>query len=427
MNITDDLKSTLNKTLEIALGIEKVNTMINPRKAHTEGKNLVNVIYKDMQILTNYTRGRKRQNNFKEVKETPRTISLSLNPNLSEIRRADLKKNLSSSIKKVTQRVKMSRAGKRTIGQLLHDEHLPFNQSFDKALSSRVNTPKPKSLPFVSLTTGKIENPMYLPDFQEYLENKGSNYLKKKYNDDILGRFDKASNNISKFKDDFEYKASNYIKAIDDKSKRASLFRKPSNAIMVNELNISTVRRRSLVIKNLIFNANSTNNKNTQKAAMNKTQPVFSDTVRGFNQASIKENQKFLDILNKIDLERPMILRQKVELIQGDKERYKNNLHSLKKFEKFRILVETQRRKRQNMNYRQGLAYMNIIEGFRTLRYKPSSGEMEVLEFWKRMVEYGWVVTQADLDEVRDILSNKGTLSESSELLIEKLSKVINP
>jgi hypothetical protein len=42
------------------------------------------------------------------------------------------------------------------------------------------------------------------------------------------------------------------------------------------------------------------------------------------------------------------------------------------------------------------------------------------------MVEYGWVVTQADLDEVKDILSNKGTLNESSDLLIEKLSKVIN-
>ncbi|OMJ71270.1 hypothetical protein SteCoe_30572 [Stentor coeruleus] len=425
MNITEDLKSTLNKTLEIALGIEKVNTMINPRKAHTEGKNLVNVIYKDMQILTNYTRGRKRQNNFKEAKDVTRIISSSLNPNLSEIRRADLKKNLSSSIKKVTQRVKMSRAGKRTIGQLLHDEHLPFNQSFDKALSSRGNTPKPKSLPFVSLTTGKTENPMYLPGFQEYLENKGSNYLKKKYNDDILGRFDRASNSISKFKEDFEYKASNYIKAIDDKSKRASLFRKPSNGIMVNELNISAVRRRSLVIKNLIFNTNAPAKKN-HRATMIKTQPVFTDTVRGFNQATIIENQKFLDILNKIDLERPMILRQKVDLIQGDKERYRNNLHSLKKFENFRILVETQRRKRQNMNYRQGLAYMNIIEGFRTLRYKPSPGEMEVLEFWKRMVEYGWVVTQADLDEVQGILSNKGTLSESSELLIEKLSKVIN-
>jgi hypothetical protein len=266
---------------------------------------------------------------------------------------------------------------------------------------------------------------MFLPGFQEYLENKGSNYLKKKYNDDILGRFDKAANSISKFKEDFEYKASNYIKAIDDKSKRASLFRKPSNGIMVNELNISAVRRRSLVIKNLIFNTN-TPAKKKPKAAMLKTQPIFTDTVRGFNQATIKENQKFLDILNKIDLERPMILRQKVELIQGDKERYRNNLHSLKKFEKFRILVETQRRKRQNMNYRQGLAYMNIIEGFRTLRYKPSPGEMEVLEFWKRMVEYGWVVTQADLDEVKDILSNKGTLNESSDLLIEKLSKVIN-
>ena len=95
----------------------------------------------------------------------------------------------------------------------------------------------------------------------------------------------------------------------------------------------------------------------------------------------MKENQKLLDILNKIDLERPITLRQKVKLIQNDKERYKNDLHSLKKFEKFRLRVESNRKKRQSINQKQGLAYLNIIEGFRAQRYKPSPGELEILDF----------------------------------------------
>lgn len=420
MNLTDDLKSTLNKTLEIALGIEKINSMINPQKAHTEGRNLVNAIYKDVQLLANQSRYHTRQVVLKQIKPLsgpPIARSEKIKLSLS----LDFKKQFSDSIKSINNRVKMSKAGKRTIGQLLRDESLPFNQSFDKALSSRVHTPKPKSLPFVSITTGKTENSMTLPHFQEYLELKGSNYLKMKYNDELISRFDKATTKVQNFQDEFDLKASTFIKAIEDRPRRGTIFKHHLNPLDI-DLNTQKIRKRSLNIQKVIFNINSPQTRRIQKKTnFSRTQPSLSLFVQGNNHTQLRQNEKFLDMINKIDIERPRILREKVRLIQNDNEKYKNNLHSLKKFKNFKMNVESKRRKQQNVSTRQGDLYMRIIEGFRIERYKPSQGELEILEFWKEMVEYGWVVTAADLEEVGRLIKKKGINTLKSDGLLKKL------
>ena len=369
MNITEDLKSTLNKTLEIALGIEKVNSMINPQKAHTDGKNLVNAIYKDVQILSNQSRGRHRLAIKHNIRAATKT-SISRSERKRDPTNIEFQKQFSLSIKNVNQRVKMSRAGKRTVRQSLDDEFLPFNKSFDKTLSSRSHTPKPKSLPYVSLTTGKLENPVTLPNFSEYLETKGSNYLKMKFNDELICRFNKATTRVTKFNEEFDAKASTFIKSLEDRNRRGTMFKKPSNQ---NFNDGPSIKKRSVVIKGLIFDLNSNIKKKNHKDNFSNTKNL---SIQGFNTAKKNENQKLLDIINKMDLERPSILRQKVNLIQNDHEKYKNNLHSLKKFEKFRLTVESNRRKRQNVNSKQGAAYMNIIENFRSERHKPSLGEL---------------------------------------------------
>ena len=419
MNITEDLKSTLNKTLEIALGIEKVNSMINPQKAHTDGKNLVNAIYKDVQILSNQSRGRNRLAIKHNIRAATKT-SISRSERKRDPTNIEFQKQFSLSIKNVNQRVKMSRAGKRTVRQSLDDEFLPFNKSFDKTLSSRSHTPKPKSLPYVSLTTGKLENPVTLPNFSEYLETKGSNYLKMKFNDELICRFNKATTRVTKFNEEFDAKASTFIKSLEDRNRRGTMFKKPSNQ---NFNDGPSIKKRSVVIKGLIFDLNSNIKKKNHKDNFSNTKNL---SIQGFNTAKKNENQKLLDIINKMDLERPSILRQKVNLIQNDHEKYKNNLHSLKKFEKFRLTVESNRRKRQNVNSKQGAAYMNIIENFRSERHKPSLGELEILEFWKEMVECGWVITAADLQEVQTIVAKKGFSSDLTKSLLQKFSQAIS-
>jgi hypothetical protein len=422
MNLTEDLKSTLNKSLEVALGIEKVNNMINPQKAHTDGKNIVNIIYKDIQTLSNQSNIRTRF----FLKSKPKVALISpRSPHISTpiSKSTDSKKQLALSIKSINQRLKMTRAGKKTVGQVLNDESLPFNQSFHKTLNSRINTPRPSSLPFVSLTTGKTENYVRLPGFQEYLENKGSNYLKLKLNDELLGRFDRVSNKIKKFSDEFEIKAISYAKTLENKHRKTINYTKRPSVPMLQDFQSPQSRKKTLGISNLLKNIMTVGNKtiNTSKKSIKNTRTEFHSSIADFKIAKQNENQKLLDILNKIDLERPLITREKVNLIQKDNEKYKNNLHSLKKFRDFRLKVESGRRKRQGVNESQGNMYMKIIEEFRIQRYKPTSGELEILEFWKRMVEYGWVITKPDLDEIAEIIKKKEFKNENSDLLLKKL------
>ena len=422
MNITEDLKSTLNKTLEIALGIEKVSSLINPQKAQTDGKNLVNLIYKDVQTLaiqsrtyTRYSAKRKP----KRLTESPASKNEKFKFNLS----MDFKKQFSNSIKSINNRVKMSKAGKKSIGQLLRDESMPFNESFSKALSSRVHTPKPVSLPFVSLTTGKTENSMKLPNFEDYLESKGSNYLKMKYNDELIGRFDKASLKVKRFNDEFDIRANSFLKALEEKNKRGPANLKPANVLYSDP---KTPRSANNVnIRNFNFASLTPKTRRIKKINFSNTQQNHTLTMQGFNETKLIQNEKFVDMINKIEIERPQILRQKVNLIQNDRERYKNSLYSLKKFARFRHNVENTRRKKQSISYRQGIIYMNIIEEYRGIRYKPSQSELEILEFWKEMVEYGWVVTHADLAEVALIIKRKGINDIRSDNLLKKLSSKI--
>jgi len=100
-------------------------------------------------------------------------------------------------------------------------------------------------------------------------------------------------------------------------------------------------------------------------------------------------------------------------------------MHSIEKFERFRCKVESTRRNRQSNSKGQGKIYMTIIESFRLQRYKPSLGEIEVLEYWKKMVELGWVISQNDLVDLKTILISKSLLSPSTSSLLSRLQKAL--
>lgn len=425
MNIFEDIKSSLNGTLEIALGIEKVNTMINPKKAHTDGKNLVNAVYREIQFISNLSRNRLTNPVNLKIKEPARVPNTTRASQSAQVKTSDLKRNLHFSIKSVNDQVRLSRAGKRFVGQVLKDENSSFSNSLERALSSREGTPKPTALPFVSFRTGRTENSARLPEFQEYLEAKGSNYMKTKYNDEILIRLERASAKISKFGEEFDLKASNLLRNLEERNKRTSILRTPAQGF---ELRVNSMRnsKRASIFKHSSPNKTPVKSPVRQsKAQLSKTQPLFMDSVQGFNHARLQENQKFIDILNKIDLERPLIIKQKVRLIQNDQEKFRNRMHSLKKFEKFRHTVEHSRRERQEKSRKQGTAYMNIIESFRMQRYKPSNGEIEILDFWKQMVDLGWVITSGDLCDISKGLNEKGVSSENTNALLAKLRKAV--
>lgn len=75
-----------------------------------------------------------------------------------------------------------------------------------------------------------------------------------------------------------------------------------------------------------------------------------------------------------------MSLKQKVILIQEDKEGYKNQLHSIGKFNGFRGAVEYHKREIQLKNYQQAIIYLKILDDYKSSKHEPETPELYLLE-----------------------------------------------
>lgn len=413
MNITEQHKQALNQTLELAKGLQIVEKIVNPRKECSRSKVLVSKITKEIQLLTpkkNTFNSRNREfsvnNSKKSDSQSPSTINRSI-----------FKRRFSHSIKSINSRLMQSKAGQNTMGKLITDHNLPFNDSIEKSIS-RANTPNPKKLPFVSILSGKTGEAINLPDFQDYVQSKGTNYLKKSsknyLTEEILNRLQQATDKISNFSEIFEAKT---------KQLTRNVTRKFTKELVIDKSRPSKVSFPSkpgpLFKKVSIFHIKP---ENPKPLIINSN---FESSVLGFMQVKNQENQKFLDIIDKLDLDRPKMAKEKAHLIQKDREKFRDHIYSLQKFHHFKITVENSRKLRQDLSIGQGDIYMKVIEELRVNKHKPSEGELEILNFWKKMVSYGWVISQTDLNEMAQRLADKGLYNEGGEKLIQIFLKLL--
>lgn len=398
MNITEEHRATLHNTLELAKGIRQIDSMINPRKESSETKGLINRVSREIESL-HPKRGvindtYRSQSRF--LKKSPKSQENSGST------RSSYKKKLSKSIKSINNRLKLSKAGKSTMGKLMNDHNLSFSDSVEKSISKECS-PCPKALPVVSLSSGKTSTTPELPEFKDYLRLKGSDYLnsfsKKDENSDLISRFEKASEKISKFKEFLEAKTKNMFRQVVRKSTKETFLSK------------STMKK----------------NKSTEKQRRDKdgSQPKISNSIQNFRVMKQRENQKFLDIINRIDLERPKLIKEKANLIQRDKERFRDHIYSLHKFDGFRAKVENSLKDRQELSKGQGEIYMKIIEDFRTNKYRPDEGEIEILEIWRKMIGYGWAISLKDMEDIRKSLKSRNISSQKTENLLKKFSSIL--
>ena len=126
------------------------------------------------------------------------------------------KRKLSMSIKEVNQRVKFSRAGKRSIAKYISETYSsPISKgmiSLNRSTNNMNSKSKCKDFfeekpqPYVPLTNGKIEDPLVLPKFQEFLVAGGDDYIFRKGKDEIFYRIDRANDQINKLKDMLDQK-----------------------------------------------------------------------------------------------------------------------------------------------------------------------------------------------------------------------------
>ena len=110
----------------------------------------------------------------------------------------------------------------------------------------------------------------------------------------------------------------------------------------------------------------------------------------------LNANKKLSDILYKVSLDRPLSMQRKVQLIQNDKEMYKIKLHSIEKFNSFRGIIENFKRKRQYKNHKQGLVYLEILDEYKRKKYEPNEAEFYILEYWKKMIEAGFIFSNKE-------------------------------
>lgn len=448
MDLSENLRSTLESTLALALNLEQVGSMLIPRKIGLKGRRRINLINKEIKDLSHLSSSKpkaRRKNSqesriFESETHTHKEIILD-SPAYS------VKQKLSYSLKEVNQRVKSSRAGRRSIGEYILDSSPPASKNLTNLQTSVNNftttsrikhhelaVEKPR--PYVSLVNGKIEDPITLPTFAEFLERSGSKNVIRKGTDELNYRIEKATEKIDKLNELLDQKLNSVKKQGEKKVRRGSLLLESKS---MRKNNHESKLSKKDEIKSLMnqyykmpcYYSTPRSAKEKRLATPNKqgistvdAEESLGETLRNFYKSKAVENKKLEDILEKISNERPYCIKKKFELIQKDKEKFKNKLYSIEKFNDFRGQVEARKREKQYKNYEQGLFYLEILEEYKRKKYDPSECELLILELWKRTVESGLVIIHSDLSEYISLLTLEESRAKSTQELIEKLSSI---
>lgn len=441
MELTDSLKTTLENTYGLALKLEEVSSMIVPKKIGERGrKRLINI----NKELRTYITSEKKKDKISQIFQKPQIRQSISRPKKEEIQQtytsSKVKRDLANSIREVNQRVKLSRAGKHSVAKCMSARR---SSVFNDLNFSSENTPHQfftdsfddKPQPYICLTNGKIEDPVTLPTFEEFLQSKGEEFNILKGKDELFYRIDKATEQITRFKE--LLKSKNFGKNFEDKMKIISL---PTKVFRKDEQKVKIDKKNDLkALMNQYFNMpclyDSPKSRKSQSCftpsdnrafISSEAEEALESAMRNFNLTRAVENRKILDILAKIKVDRPDVLRRKIQLIQSDKEKYKNKHRSIEKFNFFRDQIEKAKRDDQFKIYQQGLVYLEILDEFKRRRHKPCNAELVILGFWKRIVEAGCLITENELHEVVSIIAPNDMNNKDVHTLIDKFTSSIN-
>lgn len=450
MDLSDTLKLTLVSTYNLAEALESVSNTICSRRNSQQHRKRIMLITREIknssQLLhsTQSSIQKKKQKNFTLANQ--KTIAQPIQI-INDSPGYLIKKRLSGSIKEINERVKMSRAGKRSIGGFMSKEAGPpsivknltsisstWNDGVKNCKLLNIDDIDEKPQPYVPLTNGKIEDPIILPTFNEFLQAKGAEFVIRKGNEEILYRIEKAMERLGKLKEVLDSKLAS-LNGNDEKKVRKSKGPKIFNMtqkIEVSEKETKKTQDLRKILnqyyempkiythrKRLLSAGNSPVSFSTNFSLQAKEN--LEESLRDFYRSKAMENRKLGDILDKISKDRPLSIREKVSLIQEDNEKYKNKNHSIEKFNDFREQVEHKKRVRQFRNFSQGLVYFEILDEFKRSKYEPSDAELLLLELWRRVVSSGWVITNKEMEEMISILTDQELSQKSVLHLIEKL------
>lgn len=140
-----------------------------------------------------------------------------------------------------------------------------------------------------------------------------------------------------------------------------------------------------------------------------------------FRLTEDSENKKLIEIIKKLALDRPLIIKKKAHLILQDKEKYRDKIYSLNKFNEYTKIVELERFKKMRKNKSQAMIYNSMLYYLKKRGNGPKQIELGLLNVVKDYLESGNVISA---ETVKMIISE---LDDDSKTELRSLLFIIQP
>jgi hypothetical protein len=423
-SIQDDLKNTLDRSLELKAALERM--CADPSQTNAQAFNRIGEMQKHVKKASTAL-------GYTEVSLTTDMHAVTTSPSrplktsspLS--RRYPGKQTLFKSLQDSHVRIVASRAGRRLpdseiMGDRTLDAWTPVHSSYERSeLLSELGTEESIKLPFVSLSSGKTTEPLSLPTFEEYVRVTGTELNVNLLAEAALKSADRVREHIAEFKKKMEHLARLSRQPMTGRSSYHSRRGNPLDRLQDKKRGLSFTTaaqiaddKPSQALTEVVAKS---------EASRAHTRPLSREEFRRFSPTCTKEpadtvnsaEAKLSQIVESINIDRPRQMRRRLSLLSTDQHLARSPKKVQQIFGGIRQVIETERMQKHKLNQRQAEVYRCLLEYFREQGRRPNSTELTVLENVRRLLERGEVLEAGLAEKIRRGLGNRA--SEASELL----------
>mmetsp|Transcript_26389 Transcript_26389/g.47385 ORF Transcript_26389/g.47385 Transcript_26389/m.47385 type:complete len:463 (+) Transcript_26389:2243-3631(+) len=450
-DIHGDLKAALDRSLELKAVLERMVADPHP-EGNSRALNRLSYMQRkirNVKVSLGYNEPFDTSAKAKATTDTAR-VAQTASP---KCRRRDGKKKLFKSLRDGNLRILATRAGRKIEGindpsetqilRVLNDMHLDSTElSTERSIDS--NTSK---LPFVSLTSGKTEEPITLPTFDEYANITFQLGLSSPV-EKALKSVKRTMEHITSFKKKMEnmqqlfrvhntpanYSRRNAIRRMTmPPAKLASII-----ISVTSDPNVSSSHHKTTDHVEHAKGGATNRSSETPKSSRLKPQvPQFVTSPRGvstprsrnlscgephFDVTIDSEEKKLSKIVESITEERPTTIRRKQRLMSYDIEQLLATANAEKLLDDIRVTAENERQAKRMLNKKQADMYRRLLEKIFNRKVTPNATEVAVVEAIRRVIESGEIIDGDSIEMIRRAL--KGNASQADEMfkLIEYLA-----
>ena len=126
-----------------------------------------------------------------------------------------------------------------------------------------------------------------------------------------------------------------------------------------------------------------------------------------FSDARDQQNKKLINILDSLNLVRPVNLTQKAVYILNDCEKFKDKSHSLMKMNDIKKKIDLDQSARLKKSKKQVYVYDQIMEFLKKKAGEPTEAEINFVEIIKEVLEEGWCLDNSVIQKILEAVSDE--------------------